>query len=196
MICLAGRVSAQSMSSKMQETEKACMHIKTAMAEKSAEKMMVAMEMLSEIPLKDLNLIPLNTEHQVSLKGHLQFNTTFLDSLLLHNLDFSLVQIEESFKMRGGEGALRCTHYAVAPQSSVCYQMKAQGEQELLVIPEDKGLINLYVKDTANDILLEDVAAEGKQVCKLKWNIDKVSSLEIRIENKSDIPVSFIVVSN
>lgn len=196
LVFVAGNVMGQTMSPMMTQTEQACLCIRNAVMEKSADKLMTGMEMIGEIPFKTLTLAPVNTKHQVPLKGHLLFNTAFLDSLLLHNFDFSLIQVEGAFKMRGGEGSLRCAHQAVAAQNSVSYSVMAQGVQELMVIAEDKGFINLYVNDVANGKLLEDKAEGGKQVCRLKWNVEKVSNLEIKIENISEVPISFIVLSN
>lgn len=79
---------------------------------------------------------------------------------------------------------------------SVTYSMMAQGEQQLMVVPECGGKVNLYVDDKGSGRKLADKADGGKDCCTLNWTIERAGELVITVENKSDKDLSFIIVSN
>lgn len=187
---------AQSPDDLFDRAEDACLAVRTAVAEHSSDKVMLAMERISEIPFRQLTLTPVDTEGAAPLRGHLQFNAAYLDSLLLHDLDMGLIQMEGAFKMRGGSDALRCAHHAVESGHSLTFAMQAAGMQRLLVVAESGGLVNLYVDDKANGRKLRDATDEGKEACRLDWRLAKAGTLCFTVENKSDHAVSFIVISN
>lgn len=187
---------AQSPDDLFDRAEDACLAVRTAVAEHSSDKVMQAMERISEIPFRQLTLTPVDTEGAAPLRGHLQFNAAYLDSLLLHDLDMGLIQVEGAFKMRGGSDALRCAHHAVESGHSLTFAMQAAGMQRLLVVAESGGLVNLYVDDKANGRKLRDATDEGKEACRLDWRLAKAGTLCFTVENKSDHAVSFIVISN
>ena len=85
---------------------------------------------------------------------------------------------------------------AVAAGGSVTYSMMAQGEQQLMVVPECGGKVNLYVDDKGSGRKLADKADGGKDCCTLNWMIERAGELVITVENKSDKDLSFIIVSN
>lgn len=187
---------AQSPDDLFDRAEDACLFVREAVAERSADKVMQAMERISEIPFRQLTLTPVDAEGAAPLRGHLQFNAAYLDSLLLHDLDMGLIQVEGAFAMRGGSDALRCAHHAVEAGRSLTFTMQAAGMQRLLVVAESGGLVNLYVDDEANGRKLRDATDEGKEACRLDWRLAKAGTLCFTVENKSDHAVSFIVVSN
>lgn len=187
---------AQATDDLFDRAESACLFVREAVAERSADKVMQAMERISEIPFRQLTLTPVDAEGAAPLRGHLQFNAAYLDSLLLHDLDMGLIQVEGAFAMRGGSDALRCAHHAVEAGHSLTFAMQAAGMQRLLVVAESGGLVNLYVDDKANGRKLRDAAHGGKAACRLDWTLGKPGTLRLTVENKSDRAVSFIVVSN
>lgn len=180
----------------LDNAEKACLHIRAAVAERSTPKVMQGMEMLEVIPFRNLTLKPVDTADAAPIRGHLQFTVAYLDSLLLHDLDMGLIQIDKPELMRGTKGTLRCTHRAVAPGGSVTYSMSATGWQDFLVVPEDGGFVNLYVDDKANNRRLADESPEGKDCCRLSWMLDKPGELHVTVKNTTQHTVSFIIVSN
>ena len=187
---------AQATDDLFDRAESACLFVREAVAERSADKVMQAMERISEIPFRQLTLTPVDAEGAAPLRGHLQFNAAYLDSLLLHDLDMGLIQVEGAFAMRGGSDALRCAHHAVESGHSLTFTMQAAGMQRLLVVAESGGLVNLYVDDETNGRRLDDATKAGKAACRLDWTLEKAGTLRLTVENKSNRAVSFIVVSN
>lgn len=143
----ASAIHAQNTTELMMKAEKACMMIRDAVTARSADNVMAGMEMISEIPFSELTLSSVDTKSAVPMRGHLQYNVEYLDELLLKNLDMGLIEVEDAYKMRATSAPLRCTHRAVAAGGSVTYSMMAQGEQQLMVVPECGGKVNLYVDD-------------------------------------------------
>lgn len=187
---------AQTVDEMLDKAEQACMQIRSAVDERSTQGVMQGMEMLEVIAFRNLTLKPVNTDGSAPIRGHLQYTMQYLDSLLLHDLDMGLIQIDGPIVMRGNRAPLRCTHRAVAPGASVTYAMEAQGQQALLVVPENGGRVNLYVDEKASGRRLADESPEGKESCRLSWTVEKPSALNVTVENKSAKAVSFIVVSN
>lgn len=192
----ASAIHAQNTTELMMKAEKACMMIRDAVTARSADNVMAGMEMISEIPFSELTLSSVDTKNAVPMRGHLQYNVEYLDELLLKNLDMGLIEVEDAYKMRATSAPLRCTHRAVAAGGSVTYSMMAQGEQQLMVVPECGGKVNLYVDDKGSGRKLADKADGGKDCCMLNWTIERAGELVITVENKSDKDLSFIIVSN
>lgn len=195
-IMQAVAVGAQTAADRVGEAAGVCLSLRKAVAERSADRVMQGIERIGEIAFSSLDLRPVDTADEVSLRGHLQYNVEYLDSLLLYNLDMGLVSIEDAAFMRAQPGALLCSHHAVAAGGSVTYSMSSAGMQSLLVVTEPGGMVNLYVDDTANGRKLSDAAQAGKETCRIDWNVEKKSVLNITVENKSPRDVSFIIISN
>lgn len=174
----------------------ACLSIRQAVEERSADNVMLGMEKLEELPFSNLTLTDVDTGGEASLRGHLQYDTQYLDSLLLCDMDMSLIQVEKPFIMRNPKAQLLYTHRAVKAQSAVTYSIKVNGAQSLMVVSENGKTLNLYVDDRANGRKLSDASPSGKEMCRLDWTVEKPSTILVTIENKAQTDASFIIISN
>lgn len=174
----------------------ACLSIRQAVAERSADNVMLGMEKLEELPFSNLTLTDVDTGGEASLRGHLQYDMQYLDSLLLCDMDMSLIQVDGPFVLRNQKAKILCTHRAVKAQSAVTYSIRAQGRQSLVVVSENGRTLNLHVNDKANGRKLSDASPGGKELCRLDWTVEKPSTIDITIENKAQTDTSFIIISN
>ena len=139
----------------------ACLSIRQAVEERSADNVMLGMEKLEELPFSNLTLTDVDTGGEASLRGHLQYDMQYLDSLLICDLDMSLIQVDGPFVLRNPKAKILCTHRAVKAQSAVTYSMSAQGRQSLVVVltqPETAQSVARVIDEARLDHVLGTVA--------------------------------------
>ena len=190
-------IRAQELSEGLKKIKDICLLVRQGVTQKDKYTIMESIDELHSLRWTEfIRFKTIEPSEESSLKGHLQFTPAFLDSLLLYQFDFNLVPSDLHAMRRPGSMDFHYIHKALAPRATGIYQIKGGGEMELLVVAEQKGLIQVSIEDNVNNLRLHDGSDTGKEACELVWKMEKPAEFQIKIENKTDMPISFIIVSN
>ncbi len=156
---------------------------------------------------KALNPQPFNTlelveGERISLNGHFVFDCEFIDRLVKDDevYDFAERYAAEDNEREVGDGEYLVTTYAVKKMSCVVFSFDAHGYQEIAVVAEPGGAVNMAVYDKTHDKWYKDTAGlvDGKGCRTLSFELpeDEASELLLEIDNVTSKDISFVVISN
>ena len=139
---------------------------------------------------------------KLSLDGHFIFDYEFVDSLVVNKKVYSFAQ---TYAEKGADRYVSNNKKifmktcCVGAMSSSRYSFVAQKTQELAVVAEGHGLINLRVYDKTNQIWYNDDQDmnTGLPSRTRVFDIGRgYAVLELEIINKTDKDISFVIISN
>ncbi len=181
----------------------ACKDMQTAIASGSTEGLRSANKALTACDPKPFLSLRLEDGEELSLDGHFVFDKEFVDSLIAGRDVYRFAQrYAERSSVRGvsPNSKIYAKTCAVAKESSVKYSFTSRGYQELAIITEPKGAVNVKIYDKTNDNWHRDTKnlQTGKAYRSFAFDLptDKMSKLEVEIKNVSGEDVSFVILSN
>lgn len=193
---------AQDFSDKFNMVYQACLDLRAASVTGSTSLMKSAGAELKDAQPRYFSTLKCLDEVKLSLNGHFVFDYEFVDSLVVNKKVYSFAQ---GYAERGAKrsvsnkGKVFMKTCCVGPFSSSRYSFVSQGRQELAVVAEGDGLINLMVYDTTNKVWYNDDKDFNTGMSSRTRVFDILSGnalLEIEIINKTDKEISFVVISN
>ena len=202
LLCCSIFAGAQNFSSRFTKVYQACMDLRAASVTGSASLMKSACCELKSEDVRYFSTLACLDDVQLSLNGHFIFDYEFVDSLIVNKSVYRFAQnyAERSagrFASTGGRIYIKTC--CVAASSSSRYSFVAQGHQELAVVSEGGGLLNLRVYDATNNVWHNDDQDLNKGLPSRTRVFDIPGGnalLEIEIINKTDKDISFVVLSN
>ncbi len=197
------QTAAQTRPTVIHEVVDACQDMQTAIASGSTEGLRSANAALTACNPQPLLSLRHVEGKQISLNGHFLFDPVFVQSLIADRgvYDFAQRYADESAP-RGvsPDGTVFTKTCAVAKKSSVKYSLTSRGHQELAIITEPKGAVNVKIHDKTNDAWYRDTEdltkGRSSRIFVFDLPANKVSQLEIEITNLSKEDISFVIISN
>ena len=199
-------VSAQSFSNEFNKVYQACLNLRAASITGSTSLMKCAGSELKNANTRDFSTLKCLDDVKLSLNGHFIFDDEFVDSLVINKCVYSFAQgYADRWAKRSAErgasttGTIFMKTCCISALSSSRYAFVAQGHQELAVIAEGDGLINLRIYDNTNKIWYNDDQDlnTGMPTRTRVFDIPRGNCLlEIEIINKTDKDISFVILSN
>lgn len=202
MLCGYMSLSAQNFSEEFGKVYDACMSLRSASISGSTSLMKSAGVELKEAETKFFSTLKCLDKNKPSLNGHFVFDHEFVDSLIINKNVYSFAQgyaervAERGMSTRGNIYIKTC---CVSASSSTRYSFVSSGYQELAVIAEGDGLINLRVYDATNKVWHNDTQDlnVGRPSRTRTFEVPNTHArLEIEVINKTDKDISFVVISN
>lgn len=184
------------LSKELADFRDASLKLRESVARKDAEGVNAAVSAYAGLRLTSFDRFKVvDGSQEVPLEGHLVFTPEFADSLLINDLDLAATTIDEAHQLRDFYDC-KLVNRAIAPGGKVVYETRGAGRQELLVIAEEGGMLNLYVDGGPDGVKVQDASATGKPVAWVVWKMARLGAYTITIENKSPRAVSFVLAGN
>lgn len=203
MVLMCGYMAAaQNFSEEFSKVYSACLSLRSASVSGSTFLMKSAGTELKEARTRYFSTLQCLDKSKPSLNGHFIFDCEFVDSLIINRNVYSFAQryanrsAERSISYSGGIYIKTC---CVSASSSARYSFVSSGYQELAVIAEGGGLINLRVYDATNKVWHNDTQDLniGRPSRTRAFEVPNTyARLEIEVINKTDKDISFVVISN
>ncbi len=193
---------AQDFSEDFRLVYEACVELRDASVSGSTVQMRVAADKLKSANTKYFSLLRCIDGENLSLNEHFVFDHEFVDSLIVNRKVYSFAQgYAERGAKRGtsSKGGIYMKTCCVGARSSSSYSFNASKYQELAIVAERGGLVNMKVHDITNDIWYNDTdnLNTGMPTRKRAFSIPNgMARLEITVYNKSDCDISFVIISN
>lgn len=192
----------QELSDDVRAVYDACVALRTAAEAGSAPQMREANMRLKDVRTGHFMTLKKVSGENVSMNDHFVFDYEFVDSLLVNRKVYSFAQKYLDRTARRGtstSGTVFMKTCCVKAEDTVKYRFKAQEKQELALVTEPGGLVNLKVYDSRNDIWHndDDGLNTGKPVHIRVFDIPEgTTDVVIEVINKTDKDLSFVVISN
>ncbi len=195
--------AAQAQLTVIKETVDACHNLQAAIASGSTESLRSANNALKGCDPQPFNSLRHMEGDIISLDGHFVFEPEFIESLIVDRGVYKFAQryADESATRgtsRGGKIFTRTC--AASKKSSIKYSFTSRGHQELAVITEPNGAVNVKIHDKTNDTWYRDTedlnVGRSSRTFSFDLPEDKVSTIEIEITNLSKKDISFVIISN
>ncbi|MBR5299239.1 MAG: hypothetical protein IKU36_03190 [Bacteroidales bacterium] len=195
-------VAGQELSDDVRKIYDACVALRTAAEAGSAPQMREANMRLKEVRSAYFGTLRQVSGEKVSMNGHMVFDYEFVDSLLVNRKVYSFAQKYLDRTARRGASSSSTVFMktcCVKAEDSVKYSFKAQDKQELALVTEPGGLVNVKVYDSRNDIWHndDDGLNTGKSAHVRVFDIPEgMTDIVVEVINKTDKDRSFVIISN
>ncbi len=197
------QAAAQTQLTVIGEAVDACKGLQTAIVSGSTESLRSANKALKLCDPQPFNSLRHVGGEVISLDGHFVFDPVFVQSLIADRGVYKFAQRyadENATRGTSMGGRIFTKTCAVAKKSSIKYSFTSRGHQELAVITEPNGAVNVKIHDKTNDKWYRDTEdlAEGRSFRTFTFDLpeNKISTLEIEITNVSKKDISFVIISN
>jgi hypothetical protein len=204
-LCLAGMTcfaQVGTLDSDMNRFRNICMKVREAMATRNADMLGNYADSLNGdvkggISIADFDRFTVvDGSKEVSLKGHLQFKSEFLDSLVVFGCDLTAIPADAPTVLRAAPFTCKMINRALAAHGRGVYSTKGSGCRELVAVAENGGHLNFYVNDKKNGKQYKVATPKGSASAWICWTMDSFGEYEITVENTGDKPISFVIASN
>lgn len=200
--CCSMTTFAQDFSDEFRKVYESCMSLRSASVSGSTALMKSACAELKASDPGYFSILKCLDRTKPSLNGHFIFDYEFVDSLIVNKKVYSFAQgYSERMEKResSSNDQVLMKTCCVGASSSSRYSFIAQGHQELAVVTEAGGLVNLRVYDATNGRWYNDDQDQNVGHPS-RTRIFELSGgnviLEIEVINKTDNDVSFVIISN
>lgn len=195
-------VHGQELSDNVRAVYDVCVSLSDAAGSGSAPAMREANARLKEMRAGYFSSFRFVSGESMSIDGHFIFDPEFIDSLLVNRKVYSFAQsyLERSVR-RGTSSSCKVLMKTCCVKAfqTVTYKFKARGRQELAVVTEPGGLVNLKIYDVNNDMWHNDDndVNMGKPSHVRVFDIPEgLTDIVVEVVNKTDRDISFVVISN
>lgn len=195
-------IHAQDFSDDFRKVYDACMDLRMASVSGSSALMKSASTEIKAILPRYFGSLRCLDPIKPSLNGHFIFDYEFVDSLLVNKKVYTFAQQYAEREEKRGISSSKKIYMrtcCVGALSTSRYYFIAHGIQELAVVAEGDGLVNLRVYDSINKVWYNDTqdlnvgqASRTRRFTIPGGNV----RLEIEVENKIDKDISFVIISN
>lgn len=195
-------VVGQELSNDVRKIYNACVALRTAAEAGSAPQMREANMRLKEVRSAYFETLRQVSGEKVSMNDHLVFDYEFIDSLLVNRKVYSFAQKYLDRTARRGASSSSTVFMktcSIKAEDIAKYSFKAQEKQELALVTEPGGLVNVKVYDSRNDIWHndDDGLNTGKSTHIRVFDIPEgMTDIVIEVINKTDKDLSFVIISN
>lgn len=192
----------QELSGDVRSVYDACVALRTAAGSGSTSQMREANVLLKEVRTRHFGALRLISGETVSMNGHFVFDHEFVDSLLVNRKVYSFAQKYLDRTARRGSstsGTVFMKTCCVKADAVVKFKFRAQERQELALVTEPGGMVNMKVYDSRNDLWHNDDEGlnTGKPCHVRVFDIPGgLSDIVVEVTNKTDKDLSFVVISN
>lgn len=192
----------QDLSDDVQTVYDACIALRTAAEAGSAPKMQEANMRLKGVRIGYFVTLKKVSGENISMNDHFVFDYEFIDSLLVNRKVYSFAQkYLERTSHRGisTSNTVFMKTCCIKAEDTVKFKFKAQKKQELALVTEPGGLVNLKVYDSRNDIWHndDDGLNTGKSNHKRVFDIPEgTTDVILEVINKTGKDLSFVIISN
>lgn len=194
---------AQKPTPEVQATIDACIALQKAIGSGGTEELKQANAALKKCDVKPFNKIRCENNTCISLDEHFVFETEFVDSLVVNRLVYKFAQRYADCSARrapSSSSKVFAKTFAVRGKSSAVFSLATSGTQCIAVVAEPQGLVTLRIHDIKHNKWYNDTEkpTDGLpyRVQVMELPKDKMSSLVIEVENRSDKDISFVVIGN
>ena len=192
----------QELSGDVKSVYDACVALRTAAGSGSTSQMREANMLLKDVRTGHFGTLRLISGETVSMNGHFVFDHEFVDSLLVNRKVYSFAQKYLDRTARRGSstsGTVFMKTCCVKADAVVKFKFRAQERQELALVTEPGGMVNMKVYDSRNDLWHNDDEGlnTGKPYHVRAFDIPGgLSEIVVEVTNKTDKDLSFVVISN
>ena len=192
----------QELSGNVKSVYDACVALRTAAGSGSTSQMREANMLLKDVRTGHFGTLRLISGETVSMDGHFVFDHEFVDSLLVNRKVYSFAQKYLDRTARRGSstsGTVFMKTCCVKADAGVKFKFRAQERQELALVTEPGGMVNMKVYDSRNDLWHNDDEGlnTGKPYHVRAFDIPGgLSEIVVEVTNKTDKDLSFVVISN
>lgn len=192
----------QDLSDNVKSVYDACVALRTAAGSGSTSQMREANSTLKNVRTGYFSTFRQLSGDTVSMNGHFVFDHEFVDSLLANRKVYEFAQKYATPSAKRGtstSGVVFMKNCCVKAGAVVKFRFRAQGRQELALVTEPSGMVNMKVYDRTNDLWHndDDGLNTGKPYHIRTFDIaGGMSEIEVEVINKTDKDVSFVVISN
>ena len=192
----------QELSGNVKSVYDACVALRTAAGSGSTSQMREANILLKDVRTGYFGTLRLISGETVSMDGHFIFDHEFVDSLLVNRKVYSFAQKYLDRTARRGSstsGTVFMKTCCVKADAVVKFKFRAQDRQELALVTEPGGMVNMKVYDSRNDLWHNDDEGlnTGKPYHVRVFDIPGgLSEIVVEVINKTDKDLSFVVISN
>ena len=191
----------QELSSEVRAVYEACLSLRAA-AYGSEIQLSNANERLKDCSFGYFGTFSRIDRESVSLNGHFIFDTEVVDSLIENRKVFEFAQRYHE-KRRGSarisDAKVLTRNNCVKAKGTAKFRFLSNGRQELVLVTEPNGMVNMKVYDCMNNIWHNDDDAldTGKPHHVRIFDIPGGNTqIEVEVINKTDKDVSFVVITN
>lgn len=192
----------QELSSEVRAVYDACLSLRAAADAGSEPQMRDANKRLKKCRVGYFGTFIRTDRENVSLNGHFIFDDEFVDSLIINRQVYTFAQKYHE-KRRGASSNSTIKVFTrdncVKANGTAKFKFTSQGRQELVLVTEPGGMVNMKVYDSRNEIWHndDDGLNTGKPHHVRVFDIPG-GNTEITVEviNKTDKDVSFVIISN
>ena len=192
----------QNLSGDLKSVYDACVALRTAAGSGSTSQMREANTLLKNVRTGHFGTLRMISGETVSMDGHFIFDHEFVDSLLVNRKVYSFAQKYLDRTARRGSstsGTVFMKTCCVKADAVVKFKFRAQDRQELALVTEPGGMVNMKVYDSRNDLWHNDDENlnTGKPHHARVFDIPGgMSEIVVEVINKTDNDLSFVVISN
>ena len=194
--------AGQELSDSFSHVYDACVSLRTSAGSGSTAQMREANTRLKSAHAGHFGVLGQISGEKVSLDGHFIFDHEFVDSLLVNRAVYSFAQKYQDRAVRRGastSGKVFMKNCCVKASGTAEFKFKAQKKQELAIVTEPGGMVNLKVYDSRNGIWHnedEDLNT-GKPYHVRVFDIPGgLADIIVDVVNKTDRDISFVLISN
>lgn len=186
----------------MRTVYEACVSLRAAVGSGSAPAVREANSILKSARIGHFGILKCISGESLSLDGHLVFDHEFIDSLLVSRNVYRFAQSYLDKSVRRGTSSADKVFMrtcCVKAYETIKFKFTARDRQELALVTEPGGLVNLKVYDTRNDIWHNDDSDlnVGKSShCRIFDITGGISGVVLEVINKTDKDISFVIISN
>lgn len=194
--------TGQELSKEVKTVYEACIALRTAAKAGSEPQMKAANKLLKKCRPGYFGTLSQIDRNKVSLNDHFIFDTVFVDSLIQNRKVYTFAQKFHNNRRGASTSSnikVYTRDYCVRANGTAKFKFIAQERQELALVTEPDGMVNLKVYDCRNKMWHndDDGLNTGKPYHVRVFDIPG-NSAEILVEviNKTDKDVSFVIISN
>lgn len=188
---------SQNLSPKLESFKKVCLETRKAIEDIDAQTVNTCKKTFSKLEkdIRELTLEPVSFDKEIPLTGHIVFHSSFLDSLLLNDFRFALVDFD-LHNINRGESDIYVSHKVLPAGKTISYKYVGMGEMELLIVAENETDIQIQIN--SNGETPSNQSTDTKGLAEFIWTLPTDDSYDvvISITNPSDQDVSCAIASN
>ncbi len=131
-----------------------------------------------------------------SLKGHLLFSTSYLETLLTQKMDQESVEYDEHSTRAKPPGELKYAHALIPARKTSTFEYVGEGYMELLVVCEHEQLLGVKIDVHAQGYHHQIANKNADGIRFHRWDMKGEGTVKLSITNPTGKAVSVVVVSN
>ena len=131
-----------------------------------------------------------------SLKGHLLFSASYLETLLAAKMDEERVEEDEHSTRARPPGGLKYAHCLIPARTTSTFEYEGEGYMELLVVCEHEQLLGVKIDVNAQGYHHQIANNKADGIRFHRWEMKRDGTVRLSIINPTGKAVSVVVVSN